>query len=91
LRRPLEASNLTLAPGATLLLYTDGLIERRAEGIGGGLTTLREVFAAAPDDVEACADAVVERLASDALDDDAAVLVLRFLEWARTPGAEPRG
>jgi PAS domain S-box-containing protein len=89
-RRPLEASSLTLAPGATLLLYTDGLIEQRAEGIGGGLATLREVFAAAPDDVEACADAVVERLASDALDDDAAVLVLRFLDWARIPAAEPR-
>jgi len=76
--RRLEASRTTLRPGSTLLLYTDGLVERRADGIAGGVTLLRETFATAPDEVEACADAIVEALAPDALDDDAALLILRF-------------
>jgi PAS domain S-box-containing protein len=88
--RPLEASDTTLRPGSTLLLYTDGLIERRAAGIGPGLALLQETFATAPDEVEACADAILRGLAPEELDDDAAVLVLRFGNAVSSPGPEHR-
>ena len=40
--QPTEIS-FHLPPGATLLLYTDGLVERRGEDIGDGLARLAEV------------------------------------------------
>jgi PAS domain S-box-containing protein len=78
LRHSSQTAHCTLAPGSMLLLYTDGLIERRAQGLAPGLAQLRAALATAPYEAEGCADAIVERLTSEALDDDAAVLVLRF-------------
>src|ERR671930_30574 len=46
-------------PGATLALYTDGLVERRENGIDAGVARLLAALADAPDDVQAiCDDAV---------------------------------
>lgn len=64
-------------PGSTVLLYTDGLIERRAEAIGVGLERLRQVVADGPGDVDAfCEHIVAELFAHQLPGDDVALLAL---------------
>jgi PAS domain S-box-containing protein len=72
-----------LKPGATLVLYTDGLIDRRPKENGDYYTRdesrrmLREaVAAAAHGDVEAIANAAYEAVPGD-VDDDVAIVVIR--------------
>lgn len=67
--------------GATVLLYTDGLIERRDEVIDAGLGRLRRALASAPDDLEALCTHVLTHLTSGVpLRDDIALLALRPLQ-----------
>jgi anti-anti-sigma factor len=69
-----------LDPGSTLLLYTDGLVERRARSIDDGLEALRAAMADGPGDLDRlCDDGVLGILPSDAPPDDVAVLAVRFL------------
>jgi hypothetical protein len=73
-----EERTLDLFPGDSLVLYTDGVIERRADSISDALADL--VTAAVPSDQ--CADTHAARiLASAAPDtgDDACLLVVRVL------------
>jgi PAS domain S-box-containing protein len=70
-------SSATLDPGSTVLLYTDGLVERRHRGIDDGLAQLAEAFAAAPEAPAACIDAIVDSLITDEPDDDVAALAMR--------------
>ena len=73
-----QPSTITLVPGATLVLYTDGLVETRAGGLAPGLAKL----------LEACtghADQPVDRLVDRLLaalgpprEDDVAVLAVRL-------------
>lgn len=74
-----------LPPGATLIMYTDGLVERRPRGDADGeywdedvaVHMLRErVAEAAGLDVEAVATAAADAVPGD-IDDDVAILVLR--------------
>ena len=68
----------TLAPGDTILLYTDGLVERRREALTAGLERLRSL-AAAPLSAEALCQRVIEQLVPPAGgDDDIAVVALRL-------------
>ncbi|MFE3543260.1 SpoIIE family protein phosphatase [Nocardia sp. NPDC059177] len=76
-RRP-EATT-ALPPGATLVLFTDGLVEQRGYDIDEGFVKIADVLsetgAALPRDV---ADAVLSRLAPAAgYDDDVAMVVYR--------------
>ena len=73
-----EASQV-LAPGATLLLYTDGLVERRGVSLTAGLDRLdREASAAPVDDIEALCDRLLDTfLDEDHIEDDVAILVMR--------------
>ncbi|MEI7031735.1 GAF domain-containing SpoIIE family protein phosphatase [Streptomyces pratensis] len=65
-----------LPPGSTLLLYTDGLIERRAEGLDRGLARLRQHAAAlAREPLEAFCDELLTGLADDGTDDVAMIAV----------------
>ena len=73
------SKSLELEPGSLLFLYTDGLIERRGEGIVSGLARLRDIVASAPESAEECAETVVKALGADDLGDDAALVVLRFI------------
>jgi serine phosphatase RsbU (regulator of sigma subunit) len=70
-----------LGPGATVLLYTDGLVERRDRDIDAGteelVAVLRE-FAGLPLD-ELC-DRVLERLILPDAEDDVAVLAVRLTD-----------
>jgi hypothetical protein len=75
----------TLPVGSTLLLYTDGLVERRGEVLDEGFTRLVEVAGTlAEHDLEGFCDALIHRMAYDG-DDDMALLALR----AHDPG-QPR-
>ena len=73
-----EASALELCPDTTLLLYTDGLVERRGETLEDGIARLSSVLADAPSSLEALCDHVIETAAPDPeRADDIAVLALR--------------
>jgi anti-sigma regulatory factor (Ser/Thr protein kinase) len=69
-----------VSPGDTLLLFTDGLVERRRESISTGFDRLRDAFTHAPADVEELCDYVLERTVTEqASHDDIAVLAVRVL------------
>ncbi|OBK11096.1 SpoIIE family protein phosphatase [Mycobacterium asiaticum] len=75
--RPQSAK--VLSPGATLILFTDGLVERKHESIDEGLGRVAAVLkesAALP--IDAVADTVLAQLAPPAgYDDDVAMVVYR--------------
>lgn len=74
-----EDAEVELTPGTTLLLYTDGLVERPGEDIDRGLTRLRRhASALAREPLQRFCDTLVEELAS-ASHDDVALLALRAL------------
>ncbi|WP_240529089.1 PP2C family protein-serine/threonine phosphatase [Streptomyces antioxidans] len=74
---PRTTATIALPHGATLLLYTDGLIERPGEDIGRGLTRLRQHAATlAREPLDVFRDELLTRL-SDDQHDDIAVLALR--------------
>ncbi|MCZ2860455.1 SpoIIE family protein phosphatase [Blastococcus sp. VKM Ac-2987] len=70
---------LPLPPGATVVLYTDGLVERRGSTLDEGLHRLAAAAGDLPDlPVEAVADTLLARVAPD-FSDDVALVVLRVL------------
>jgi GAF domain-containing protein/anti-sigma regulatory factor (Ser/Thr protein kinase) len=72
------STEVPLLAGETLLVYTDGLVERRGESLDTGLERLAATIADAPDDIEAFASFVLERLLhGDAPDDDVAIVAVR--------------
>jgi anti-sigma regulatory factor (Ser/Thr protein kinase)/putative methionine-R-sulfoxide reductase with GAF domain len=67
-----------LEPGATLLLYTDGLVEKPGEPLDVGFVRLLEAAAAVPPGATSVCQLVVETmLPGGALRDDAALLTVR--------------
>jgi GAF domain-containing protein len=76
-----RAATVRLVPGALVVLYTDGLIERRSEVIDVGLARLAGILEGLPSGLTAsdAADAILAAALDDgAPEDDVAVLVLRF-------------
>ncbi len=71
-RRPQGAC--TLRPGSALMLYTDGLVERRDRPLDEGLEALRAVVARLGPRAD-LADAVSRELGDDGHDDDVCVVV----------------
>lgn len=67
---------IALAPGSTIVAYTDGLVERRQETMDEGLDRLIATVAAAPAGADQLADAVLEQLGGTAREDDIALLVV---------------
>ncbi|PRY13968.1 SpoIIE family protein phosphatase [Kineococcus rhizosphaerae] len=68
----------TLVDGATLLLYTDGLVERRDRPMDVRLAELRDaVRDLGPVDVDDLCDELLERMLPDGSDDDVAVVAVR--------------
>jgi serine phosphatase RsbU (regulator of sigma subunit) len=66
--------------GSTLVLYTDGLVERRGQGLDEGLEALRAALGEVQLPPEAVADHLLARLGRDeGADDDVALLVLSHL------------
>ena len=71
--RPHEVS---IPLGSLLLLYTDGLIERRGDDLGVGLERLREVFARAPAAPGPCLDQIADEYRTEQIPDDVAMLAI---------------
>ncbi|MFG3206498.1 PP2C family protein-serine/threonine phosphatase [Streptomyces sp. NPDC048192] len=75
---PRSSATEPLPPKSTVLLYTDGLIERRGEGLDQSMTRLRQHAAAlAREDPDTFCDELLTGLASDSTD-DVAVLAVRI-------------
>jgi serine phosphatase RsbU (regulator of sigma subunit) len=72
-------TSLDLAPGATLLLYTDGLVERRGESIQVGLDRLLRVASGheGSDIDELCDHVLSSLIESDHVGDDIALVAMR--------------
>ncbi|MCX4983185.1 ATP-binding SpoIIE family protein phosphatase [Streptomyces sp. NBC_00572] len=81
-----EAVELDAPAGATLLLYTDGLVESRLRDVWTGIEQLRERLAATaqltgpdhPPPLEALCDDILDMLGPGDRDDDIALLAARF-------------
>jgi phosphoserine phosphatase RsbU/P len=72
--------DLPLEPGMTIVLYTDGLVERRGEGIEAGMTRLAAAAAAHRGDVEELCDHLLAVCApADTCHDDIALLALHVV------------
>jgi PAS domain S-box-containing protein len=65
-----------LAPGSTLLLYTDGLVERRADTLADGMGRLLEQLSARSGERD-LADALVDALRDSSRADDICLLAAR--------------
>lgn len=73
-----EYTDATLPVGATLFLYTDGLVERRQEPLDTGLARLEAAVANGPADLTELVDTVVANvLESESHEDDVAVIAMR--------------
>ena len=68
-----------LPSGATMLLYTDGLVETRGESIEVGLERLREVSRGQTDPAALCAK-ISERMLGEDRADDVAMIAARVLQ-----------
>jgi serine phosphatase RsbU (regulator of sigma subunit) len=76
--RARDHSTIEVPAGSLLLLYTDGLIERRTRSLDAGLSLLAETVRASPPDPEAACDAILEQLLHDEpATDDVAMLAMR--------------
>jgi anti-sigma regulatory factor (Ser/Thr protein kinase)/putative methionine-R-sulfoxide reductase with GAF domain len=72
----------TLAPGESMMLYTDGLIERRREPLTAGLERLR-IHASVVASSEVMCQRVIARLVPEGgADDDVAIVVVRSVPIA---------
>jgi serine phosphatase RsbU (regulator of sigma subunit)/CheY-like chemotaxis protein/anti-sigma regulatory factor (Ser/Thr protein kinase) len=68
-------------PGETLLLFTDGLVERRGEPITDSFDRLLDALAEAPAEVEALCEHVLLGTATEqGRDDDVAVLAVQLID-----------
>ncbi len=63
-----------LPGGATLLLFSDGLLETRRRSVGDGLTELEQVLGGPTTALEPLLDHIVESLTRGRNDDDIAIL-----------------
>ena len=70
---------VTVGRGTTIVLYTDGLVERRGEDIDVGIKRLRKALRASRDmNLEACVDHMLAAMLSDEPVDDVVVLAVRL-------------
>lgn len=65
-----------IPPGSLLLLYTDGLIERRRGDLSGELERLKRLFAEAPPGAAACLEWISSMVGTDPIPDDVAMVAM---------------
>ncbi|MEG9226454.1 SpoIIE family protein phosphatase [Aeromicrobium sp. Sec7.5] len=91
---PRTESVVSLPRGATVLLYTDGLVERRGEGVEQGIARLAGVLrdlVAEGLDLESACDEVLRRMLPGRPEDDVALVAVRLHreDQPRPPEAGP--
>jgi serine phosphatase RsbU (regulator of sigma subunit) len=80
---------VTVRRGATLLLYTDGLVEGRDLPLDEGIARLRAALAELADEpLSVLCDEVIERLRPEGLQDDVALVAVRLHREDRPRPAE---
>ena len=67
----------TIPPGSVVVLFTDGLYERRGESIEIGLERLREVASTLDGTVDDILDGIAEAMLGEGVSDDTAMLAIR--------------
>jgi serine phosphatase RsbU (regulator of sigma subunit) len=80
-----EEAVVPIGPGATLLLFTDGLVERRDLPVQEGLDRLCREAAAGPSDLDGLCDHLLATLLMERSTDDVALVAMR-----PSPAAMPR-
>jgi serine phosphatase RsbU (regulator of sigma subunit) len=73
------SATVGVSPGATLLAFTDGLVERRGESIDVGLGRLRDHATSNHATLDELLTRVVSNLRQDGSDDDTAIAGIRWL------------
>ncbi|MFI0807118.1 PP2C family protein-serine/threonine phosphatase [Streptomyces echinatus] len=87
-----ESATHRVAPGETLVLFTDGLVERRGEDIDHSLARLAALRFTAGDAVDAVLDRILGRLDVRHAEDDVAILAARpHIRQGPAPGAVEPG
>jgi serine phosphatase RsbU (regulator of sigma subunit) len=76
--RPYDAVTITVPEAATLLVFTDGLVERRGEIIDAGLERLRETADQVHASLEELLEDLTASLPPDGPADDTAILGVRW-------------
>ncbi|MET7454666.1 SpoIIE family protein phosphatase [Streptomyces sp. NPDC005574] len=95
LRQEIADHTVRLSPGSTLALYTDGLVERRAQGIDPGIRRLAGALgsfrsAELDEDLDGSADRLLHPLLSDSeRDDDVCLLLCHIHSGATKPAPAP--
>jgi anti-anti-sigma factor len=79
-RKPFEEHSAVLSPGTSIVLYTDGLVERRDAVLDAGLDRLRDLVGEAHGQgPEELTDSIVNGFLARGRDDDVALVVARYL------------
>jgi len=85
---PFESTEFTLPEESVLVLYTDGLVERRGRDLDEGLELLSRTVGHRNGSLEEDCDAVLEAMSAGDSDDDIAVIMARVLpahgDWIAT-------
>jgi anti-sigma regulatory factor (Ser/Thr protein kinase) len=77
---PYEESMASLRSGSTILLFTDGLVDRRDVDVAEGLERLRQAAAERVDlDLDELCGSLLDTLVPTDVSDDVAILAARFL------------
>ncbi|MGI8331934.1 PP2C family protein-serine/threonine phosphatase [Actinomadura scrupuli] len=72
-----QSTRVTIPDGATLALYTDGLVESRDRDLDAGIGALLSALTGAPDSLDATCGSVVEEMLAGPNEDDATVMLAR--------------
>lgn len=93
---PYHDREVMLSEGDTLVLYTDGLIERRGESIDAGINRLAEILGSGSGDAEELCAQLLEagQVASSSSPDDVTALVVQLTASGSGhagPGDQPPG
>jgi hypothetical protein len=75
-------TSFRLGPGSTLLLFTDGLVEKRGVSIQEGLERLENLAADCDQDIETFCEVILGSMVEGVISDDVALLAIRPLPLA---------
>jgi serine phosphatase RsbU (regulator of sigma subunit) len=90
LRQEIADHTVPLVPGSTLALYTDGLVERRAQGIDPGIERLAAALGGfrteeLDEDLDGSAERILDPMLSDSERDDDVCLLLCHIDSRTAP------